>query len=285
MAGYVCAFAGGKGGVGKTTTAVDLGAAFHAAGHDTVVVDADLGMADVAGLLGLDVEQSVHDVLAGEAAVDAALTDTETGLTVLPGADSLAAFAAADPGELGTVLGTLRERHDVVLVDTPAALSHEATVPLGLADGVVLVTTPDPVAVADAGKTADLATRVDGTVLAGLATRVTGASDPDDVERRLGTPLLGVVPEVTPTTAPMVVEAPDSDAATAYTLVAERLEDVFFEGADPSTLERVSDPAWFDTGRADDGTDSGPEGTGDGDTEEDGDGGGGRFGFAGLWTG
>jgi septum site-determining protein MinD len=313
MSGYVCTFAGGKGGVGKTTTAIDVGAALGSAGRDVVVVDADLGMANVAGLLGLDPDLTVHDVLAGGAAVGEALIETRD-LTVLPGGRSLEAFAAADPAQLRSVVDTLRDRYEVVLVDTEAGLSHEVTVPLGLADGVVLVTTPDSVAVTDASKTADLAERVDGSVIGGLVTRAARPIDLNAVETRLEAPLLGAVPEdpAAARTEPMVTEAPGSDAARAYSLLARRLERVFFEGAEPTALERVYDPAWFEAddataedGQTNDTEDGEPSGTDDGDEGEAGDGrdgrdgtdggdgtdgdegddGNGGIGFAGLWTG
>ena len=54
MAGYVCTIAGGKGGVGKTTTAINIAAALEENGYDTVVVDADLGMANLGNMLGID---------------------------------------------------------------------------------------------------------------------------------------------------------------------------------------------------------------------------------------
>ncbi|WP_010612515.1 nucleotide-binding protein, partial [Halococcus hamelinensis] len=73
MAGRVYALASGKGGVGKTTSAVNLGAALHDAGYDTVVLDADLAMANLGGLVGTEDGPTVHDVLAGEAALGDAL--------------------------------------------------------------------------------------------------------------------------------------------------------------------------------------------------------------------
>jgi septum site-determining protein MinD len=248
MAGYVCTVAGGKGGVGKTTTAVNAAAVLQEAGHDVVVVDADLGMANLGEMLGIDYDRSLHEILAGNSTVSEALTDTHGGMTVIPGEQSLEAFADADPAKLRKVIKTLRNAYDAVLVDTGAGLSHETTVPLGLADGILLVTTPDDVAVGDTVKTAQLAERVDGDIIGGLITRVTGNTDVADIEERFEFPLLGVVPVDLAATEeePLVSNSPDSPAADAYRQLTDVLAGVFFEGRDATDGDPVFDEDWFE---------------------------------------
>jgi septum site-determining protein MinD len=247
MAGYVCTIAGGKGGVGKTTTAINIGAALEANGYDTAVVDADLGMANLGEMLGLEYEESIHNILAGNATVSAALTDAQGGLTVIPGEQSLEAFAEADPAKLRKVIKTLRNAYDVVLVDTGAGLSHETTVPLGLADGILLVTTPDEVAVNDTIKTAELAERVDGTIIGALITRVTRNTDVPSIAEQFDIPLLGVIPADIEATEdePHVINTPASDASTAYQELTDELERIFFKDASGSDLDRVFEQEWF----------------------------------------
>lgn len=247
MAGYVCTIAGGKGGVGKTTTAINIAAVLEENGYDTAVVDADLGMANLGEMLGLEYETSIHEILAGNSTVSAALTDAQGGMTVIPGEQSLEAFAEADPAKLRKVIKTLRNTFDVVLVDTGAGLSHETTVPLGLADGILLVTTPDDVAVNDTIKTADLADRVDGMVIGTLITRVTKNTNVADIAQKFDMPLLGVIPVDLEATSkePLVLNMPDSDAADAYRQLTNTLEPVFFEGATGADVERVFDEDWF----------------------------------------
>lgn len=247
MAGYVLTVAGGKGGVGKTTTAINIGAALEDRGYDAVVVDADLGMANLGEMLGSGSEETIHDVLAGTASVSEALADAPGGLTIVPGEQSLEAFAEADPAKLRMAIRTLKSSFDVVLVDTGAGLSHETTVPLGLADGVLLVTTPDDVAVNDTVKTADLARRVEGPVLGALVTRVTRDTDVPAIDEEFDYPILGVVPVDREATReePHVRNAPDSDAADAYRKLTTQLERVFFEGASGDDLEHVFEEEWF----------------------------------------
>ena len=248
MSGYVCTIAGGKGGVGKTTTAINTAAVLQEAGeYDAVIVDADLGMANLGEMLEVEFDISVHDILAGSSTVSAALTDASGGITVIPGEQSLEAFAEADPAKLRKVLKTLRNTYDVVLVDTGAGLSHETTVPLGLADGVLLVTTPDDVAVSDTGKTAELADRVEGTVIGTLVTRVTRETDVQAIADTLDSPLLGVIPADINAAGrePLVINAPESNAADAYRQLTASLRPVFFEGASGDSVERVFDEEWF----------------------------------------
>jgi len=253
MAGYVCTIAGGKGGVGKTTTAINIAAALEESGYDTVVVDADLGMANLGEMLGLELDASIHEVLAGDAIVSDALTEAEGGVTAVPGEQTLEAFAEADPAKLRKVIKTLRNTFDVVLVDTGAGLSHETMVPLGLADGILLVTTPDDVAVNDTVKTADLADRVDGEVLGTLITRVARDTDVSAIAERFEMPILGVVPDDSDAAGeePLVFNAPDSTAAEAYEQLAASLGAVFFEGADGDDLDRVFEESWFVDGDGD----------------------------------
>ena len=247
MAGYVCTIAGGKGGVGKTTTAINIAAVLEENGYETVVVDADLGMANLGDMLQVEHDVSIHEILAGSSSVSEALTEAQGGMTVIPGEQSLEAFAEADPAKLRKVIKTLKNTFDVVLVDTGAGLSHETTVPLGLADGILLVTTPDDVAVNDTIKTADLADRVDGMVIGTLITRVTRKTDVSDIDETFEMPLLGVIPvDLQATDAePMVLNSPDSTAADAYRELTGALEPVFFDGAASEEVERVFDEEWF----------------------------------------
>lgn len=248
MAGYVCAIAGGKGGVGRTTTAVNVGAVLQTdAGYDTVVVDADLAMSNVGRMLGVDSEATIHEVLAGNARVDEAIVQTADGLGVVAGAPALEAYAEANMANLDRVVDLLAEIHDVVLVDTGAGVGEEATVPMRLADGILVVTTTGQTALRSTHSTIQLAERIDGTVLGGIATRARGADELDRIEAELGIPALGLVPEHTGgSEEPLVTNSPSSPAAQAYQYLTAVLIRLFFQESDPADIEPTVEPAWFD---------------------------------------
>jgi len=221
MRGHCFAVASGKGGVGKTTTAVNTAHELATRGYDVVVVDGDLAMTNLGQVLGVDREPALHDVLAGEASLSAAV-HTCGDLAVVPGADTIDSFRDADPSELGTVLKRLRTAFDVVVVDTGAGVAHETMVACGVADDVLLVTTPDELAVTDTEKSREMVGTVDGSVLGVVVTR-SDAVGSLRVADRLDTDLLGAVPDAPGTVGdePVVETAPGSAVAAAYDDIAE----------------------------------------------------------------
>jgi septum site-determining protein MinD len=283
----IYAVASSKGGVGKTTTTANLGAALAAAGHDVAVVDGDIGMANLGNGLGVEVTgATLQGVLAGEAETAAACYEGPAGLTVLAGGTSIEAFRKADPSRLGDVLADL-EDHDYVLVDTGAGLSHDTVLPLGLADEVLLVSTTERDALVDTEKTREVATRLGGTVRGVVLTMVDPAEpNAAEVEDRLDAPVIEAIPrdEAVPAAvaaaAPLVTHAPESPAAEAYralaaTLTGEASPEPEAEqteatattapDADPETALAEEESAATD---ADGETDNAPNHDADGDTDD-----------------
>lgn len=222
----VFAVASGKGGTGKTTSTVALGMALSER-YDVTVVDADTGMANLLFHAGLaDVETTLHDVLAGDATVDDARYD-RFGMTVVPCGTSLDGFRDADPTQLREVIATLAADTDVILLDSPAALSsRSAVLPIVLADRVVVVLQPTIPSLSDAIKVQEYASSY-GTGVAGLVfNKVRDGDSIDSIaaksERYFEGPTLATVPasdaarEARRAGRPLLAHAPDSAAADAF---------------------------------------------------------------------
>ena len=228
----VYAIASGKGGVGKTTTTVNLGTALAGVGNRVVIVDVDLGMANLAGFVSLDAGgTSLHDVLGGSATVDQATYELANGIWAIPSGVDLDGYADVATEELTSVVADLRERFDFVLLDVGAGVSHETVLPLGLADATLLVSTTEPASIQDAKKTVDLVGRAGGAVggMVVTRTRPNEPVSPEDVAEKVGTDLLVAVPEDPKVResvhagTPLVVHEPKSPAAQAYRYLAARL--------------------------------------------------------------
>jgi septum site-determining protein MinD len=267
MTGYVYTIAGGKGGVGKTTTAINVAVALQDAGHDVVVVDADLGMANLGAMLDIEHEPSLHQVLAGRAAVSDAIIEGPGGFTIVPGERNLEAFADADPAKLRKVVKALSTAYEIVLIDTGAGLSHETTVPLGLADGVLLVTTADDVAIGDTIKTAQLAERIEGEVVGAVLTRADDDTNVSEVADKLNLEMLAVVPEDQDATReePLILNDSDSYAAEAYRRLASTLEEIY----EANTEGGATTHDEFATAEDEDETDETEEAEADDEDDED----------------
>ncbi len=213
----ILAVTGGKGGVGKSTVAVELGAAL-----DATVVDADLGMADLPTGPGPD----LHDVLAGRAAPFEAVREGCGPVRLLPCGRSLSGARAADVTALDGVLRDVERAYGDVVVDCPAGLKADAGVPLAVADGCVVVTSPRQYALADAVRSRELARELDAGVVAVVINRVVDDAPAAAFEEALGAPAAVVpadprVERTLEALRPVVRTAPSAGAAGAIRTVAD----------------------------------------------------------------
>ena len=149
----VVAVTGGKGGVGKSSLAANLGVALVGSGRKALLVDADLGLASLDVLLGVRSGASLADVALDGLPAAQAVVSLDCGLDFLPGASGVAEMADLSPvnrQRLVEELGRLESVYDFIMVDTAAGAGQDVRAFLRTADRVLVVTTPEPTAITDA---------------------------------------------------------------------------------------------------------------------------------------
>ena len=229
----VIAIASGKGGVGKTTTAINLGAALNHFGKEVIVVDANLTTPNVGLHLGAPlVPISLNHVLSGKATIADAIYEHESGTKIIPSSLSVKELRQLNHGKLKDVAKKLKKMADIIILDSAAGLGIEAITALESADEIILVTNPEIPAVTDALKASKVVEELGKKVLGVILTRVDGSKTQmplSNVKDMLELPILGVVPEDKNVPKAVVMKDalvhthPKSKAARAYKKIAAKL--------------------------------------------------------------
>lgn len=152
-AAHILAITSGKGGVGKTMLSANLAAALARRGEKVLVIDADLGLANLDVVLNLHPRTTLHEVFTGKAPLDQAVIDAPGGFQVMLAGSGLIEYSRLTPHvreQLALLLDTVRPRYDRVLIDTGAGISDIVLYAVSLADEVLVIATPEPPALADA---------------------------------------------------------------------------------------------------------------------------------------
>jgi len=150
---HVLAVTSGKGGVGKTSTSVNLAIALASRKHRVILLDADLGLANVEVLMGLSSMYNLGHVIDGSKQMLDILVKGPGGIEIVPGSSGLARVADLGPEERANVLrglGVLQDEADFIIIDTMAGIGANVVSFAAAADEVLLVTTPEPSAIVDA---------------------------------------------------------------------------------------------------------------------------------------
>lgn len=189
----------GKGGVGKTTTAINLGAAVNHFGGDVLVIDANLSTPNIGiHLNSPEVPINLNHVLLGKADPYEAVYEHESGMKVMPSSLSVKELKQIKPDKIKDFKEEFKRIADFVIVDSSAGLGQEALSAIGMADELIIVTNPEIAAIADALKAVKLAEQMKIHVLGVIVTRVRKDKiemQPETVKEMLEVPVLGMVPE------------------------------------------------------------------------------------------
>jgi len=147
------AVTGGKGGVGKTSVSVNLATAAAAAGKRVMLLDGELGLANVDVFLGLSPRYTLAHVLSGEHTLDEVIVDAPQGFRIVPAASGVATMANLGVAEhvgLVQAFSTLSQGLDMLIIDTAAGLSHSVMQFSQAAQHVLVVLCDEPASMTDA---------------------------------------------------------------------------------------------------------------------------------------
>ena len=149
----VIAITSGKGGVGKTNLAVNLAIALQTAGQRVLLIDADIGMANVNLLMGSVTNRSLIDLLEDGVELEDVIEEGVAGVKYISGVAGVEAalnLNRLEQKKLHKKLGRCSEFADIIIIDTGAGLNRNVIEFVLAAEEVLLITTPEPTALADA---------------------------------------------------------------------------------------------------------------------------------------
>lgn len=149
----VISITSGKGGVGKTSVAVNLAASLAASGARVLIVDSNPGLGDICLRLGKEAPFRMAQVLSGEIALKDTVVDVGGGVSVLPAGMDVQQYSALAPRERTALMhGMLRLQndYDYFLIDTGSGIAANLTSFAAIAREIVLVVTPEPTSITDA---------------------------------------------------------------------------------------------------------------------------------------
>ncbi|MBW7472722.1 AAA family ATPase [Marinobacter sp. M216] len=147
------AVTGGKGGVGKTSVALNLALTLARQGKRVLLLDGDTDLANVSIMVGLYPEKTLANVIAGECRLQDTLLETDYGLHIVPGASGVQECMDMSPSDslrILRALSQLESRYDYVITDTAAGLQAPSLHMIAAAELACIVVTPDPASLTDA---------------------------------------------------------------------------------------------------------------------------------------
>ncbi len=232
MTRYICVISG-KGGVGKTTTAINLAYAFHKYGKENILVDGNLTTPNIGIYIDAPLKNNtLHDVIKNKKKIDETIHTHTTGIKLIPGSISVNDLQNIDNRKMKDALHDLKGKTDVVIIDTAAGLGSEAIMPLEACDEVLIVANPELASVTEALKTAHIARKLNKTTLGIVLTKSrNGKEDMGDqeIETFLELPIIAKIPydtnvkKAAKIKKPVLHSHPKSKASKEYFNLAKQL--------------------------------------------------------------
>lgn len=160
----IITIASGKGGVGKTNLSTNLAIAYAQIGKKVIVMDADLGLANVNVILNMIPQYNLYHVIRKQKKMSDIILDTNYGIKFIAGASGFSKIANLEEAERNNFIDELHSLSDadIIIIDTSAGVSKNVLAFVAAADDAVIITTPEPTAITDAyGIIKIIATEID----------------------------------------------------------------------------------------------------------------------------
>ena len=241
MGARVIVITSGKGGVGKTTTTANIGAALADKGHKVLLIDTDIGLRNLDVVMGLEnrIVYDLIDVIEGRCRVSQALIKDKRcpNLVLLPAAQ-IRDKNDVNTDQMKELIFSLKESFDYILIDCPAGIEQGFKNAIAAADEAIVVTTPEVSATRDADRIIGLleAAGIKSPRIVVNRLRIDMVKDKnmlsvEDILDILAVKLLGVVPDdenvvISTNKGEPLVYKGDSLAAKAFKNIASRVEGV-----------------------------------------------------------
>lgn len=246
----------GKGGVGKTSISLNLALQLASSGHQTCLFDADLGLANINILLGLNPEHTLEDVIDNHYTLQDILIRDCKGIDIIPGSSGVEKMADLDPEQVDHLIQSLSklDEYDFLIFDTSAGISNNVISFCLVAGELILIISPEPTALTDAYSMLKVLSlnNFQGKVkvVVNKCKSVPSAKNiymkfRDTVKKYISLDLilLGIVledakvPEAVIKQEPLISIFPKSNASTCIKHLTGKLVDHEEEGIDPKELE------------------------------------------------
>jgi len=194
--GKIIGLVSGKGGVGKTTTALMLGALLSNFGKDVLVVDANISSPDIANYLKIGNKKTLQRVVKEKINVVEAIFPHDSGMKLILGDSDIELLAEINVFEVEDALKSLYNVAEIIILDGPPGINEESLVVMRASDSIIVVTNNDVISIKQAKRIIEVCRKIQTEVLGAIIVENIPHKkvDKEEVERYLDTIVLGIIP-------------------------------------------------------------------------------------------